>query len=309
MRRLDDKFIDDLNSGILTPLLEVVKSDTSLCLELRGNSINVYYRGGSLMKIARKNQSYSASFDVKYFRSEKRVCPTKQKILNQKQAEQWLEMSPVFKHAMDRYFGRRRWDEREIQQLIVRDNNFGTIARSTDYYICDIEYVSEKRRFDMIGVHWPSTSAARKKSNGRRLILVEVKHGDSSLEGKAGLDKHIRDINSYLSDSDNLENLKKDMRDVFNQKRNLGLIECEENLDGFSDETPYLLLALANHDPEKSKLAKLLRDIPDSPHIDLRIATASFLGYGLYDQGIHTIEKAKELFSEYIYSRNNPKAS
>ena len=54
---------------------------------------------------------------------------------------------------MDCYFGENRSDEREFQQLMVRDNNFGSIANSTDYYVCDIEYDSDNGRFDMIAVH------------------------------------------------------------------------------------------------------------------------------------------------------------
>ena len=291
MRSLNSKFIDDLKQGVLSPLLDAVKSDKSLCLELRGDSVNVYYRGGSLMKITQYAQSYTASFDENYFRSGKQAHLRSLEIRRQEDVEKWLELSPQFKHAMDCYFGRHQWNEREFQQLIVRDNNFGASARSTDYYICDIEYASMGMRFDMIAVHWPSTSAQRKKQYDRRLVLVEMKHGDNALKGNAGLHKHIIDVNDYLSDSGDLQKLKEDMREVFNQKCDLGLIKCQRNLISFSDEKPLLLLAFANHDPEKSALDQLLEKLPSNPHIDMRIATASFLGYALYDQGICTIEE------------------
>ncbi len=309
MRSLDDKFLDDLKSGVLRPLLDAVISDTTLCLELRGDSINIYYRGGSLMKITQNDHGYTSSFTESYFKCGKKVCLLPAHIQKLEDVDKWLEVSPELKHAIDRYFGKHSNDECEFQQLLVRDNNFGSIANDTDYYICDIEYASSNARFDMIAVHWPSTTAARKNQDNHRLVLIEKKHGDGALGGNSGIHKHIEDINNYLSDSKNVQDLKEDMRDVFNQKRNLGLIKCERDLNCFSNEKPILLLVLANHDPEKSALGKLLEELPESPHIDLRIATASFLGYGLYDQGIHTIEKAKELFSEYIYCRNNPKAS
>ena len=91
------------------------------------------------------------------------------------------------------------------------------------------------------------------------------------------------------------------MVDVFNQKRGLGLICCRNDLASFSNEKPLLLLALVNHDPESSILHGLLDTLPKSPRADLAIATASFLGYGLYDQEVHTIEKAKIRFGDYIY--------
>ena len=58
-RQLSQTFMDDLLNGCLNPLLKEVQEDDTLCLELRGNfdepnqkdeAINIYYRGGSLLK-------------------------------------------------------------------------------------------------------------------------------------------------------------------------------------------------------------------------------------------------------------------
>ena len=303
MRSLDDNFFDDLKSGVLRPLLDAVISDTTLCLELRGDSINIYYRGGNLMKITQVRYGCSVYYiDNNYFKYGKIACVLED-IGGKEDVDNLLAELPKLKHVMDRYFGKNPNDECEFQQLIVRDNNFGSIAKSTDYYICDTEYTVQEGRFDMIAVHWPSTPAARKKQYGR-LVLIENKHGDKAIKANSGLEKHIVDVNDHISVSGNVQKMKEDMRGVFNQKHNLGLIKCERDLCGFSNEKPILLLVLANHDPEKSALGKLLEELPESPLIDLRIATASFLGYGLYDQGIHTIEKAKERFGDYIFSRN-----
>lgn len=134
-----------------------------------------------------------------------------------------------------------------------------------------------------------------------------MKHGDGALAGKAGLHAHIKDVNQYLSNPDNVEQLKEDMVAVFNQKKDLELIDCdkEKDLRSFSDKKPILLLALANHNPRSSTLHGLLTTLPDSPHADLCIATASLLGYGLYDQGIHTVETALTRFSDYIYYKKD----
>ena len=301
MRRLDDRFFQDLKDGILAPLTNAVKSDTSLCLELRGDSINVYYRGGNLMKVTQTDKGYSAFFDENYFKCGKKAgLPAN--IRSKEDVDKWLGASSDLKQAIDLYLGRKPNYEREIQQTILRDNNFGSIAKSTDYYICDIEYQSEHGRFDMIATHWPSTPSERKNPRKRRLVFIEIKHGDGALKYDAGLHGHIKDVNNYLDDPDKLSSIKEEMIDVFNQKRGLGLICCRNDLASFSNEKPLLLLALVNHDPESSILHGLLDGLPKSPGADLAIATASFLGYGLYDQGIHTIEEAKKRFGDYIYS-------
>ena len=221
----------------------------------------------------------------------------------------WLAMAPTLKQAMDQHLSRAKKVEREYQQIMLRDNNFGSIARSTDYYICDIEYQSRQGRFDMIAVHWPSKSKVRRyHPHNRQLVFVEVKHGDGALDGKSGLHDHVRDINKYAGDRNDLKGIKEDMVRVFNQKLELGLIDCGKPLVSFSDAPPILMLTFVNHDPEKSKLGELLQTLPESPNIELRIATASFFGYGLYDQGVHSLVEVWSRFGNYIHHQESPSA-
>ena len=315
MRSLDETFLDDLKDGRLKALTNQVRSDTSLCLEFRGKSINVYYRGGSLMRVDQRPGGYAVSFNPGYFGKGSANTGIEPRIVTDEDARKWIDAFPKLKQTMDRYFSRNRKDEREFQQLLVRENNFGRVARSTDYYICDVEYRPSIPRFrdsqfDAVAVHWPSEPSTRKMTHNRRLVFVEIKYGDDALSGDAGLEKHIRDVNAYLSHPrDYVKELKEDMTNVFNQKRDLRLIDCGRDLDGFSrDELPILLLVLANHDPGKKGLRSVLEALPESPHADLRIATASFLGYGLYDQGVHTVEDAFRRFGDYIYKDLSPKA-
>ena len=52
IRALQDRFLYDfLNDGALSPLLKLVKMDHTLDMELRGDDIVIYYRGGLLYKI------------------------------------------------------------------------------------------------------------------------------------------------------------------------------------------------------------------------------------------------------------------
>ncbi len=76
------------------------------------------------------------------------------------------------------------------------------------------------------------------------------------------------------------------MANVFNQKRQLGLIKCKNPLAGFSDEKPILLLMMVNHDPSKTRLRQLVRDLPESRYADVRVGTSSLMGYGLYEPTI-----------------------
>lgn len=291
-RGLSPEFLADLQGGLLAPIRERVARDQSLCLELREDYINVYYRGGNVMRVSRANGGYSAFFDTKYFQGVVPSMPGA-RLREASDVAAWLAALPTLKQAMDLA---QPGEEREVQQLILRDNNLGCIARSTDYYVCDIEYANHHGRFDLVAVRWPSTPTARKKQDGHRLVLGEVKVGDGALDGTAGLHAHVDDVNGYLAAPGNLAAIKEEMLRVFNQKRALGLVDCEKDLRGFSDEPPVLLLVLVNHDPDKSRLRELLRTLPPSPHAELRIATGSLLGYGLYDPAILTIDEALARF-------------
>ena len=305
MRALkEDRFLKDLESGTLAPLTEEVRSDHTLCLELRGSYINIYYRGGSLMKIEEKSDNvYFVTFDKNYFARENDIVDLPEGNIQKKDdIVKWLNVSPCLKRAMDHYFAIHDKSEREFQQLVVRENNFSRIVRSTDYYVCEIEYEIGQRKFDMIAAHWPSKPRVRQEASGRRLVFIEMKYGDDALEGSAGLCKHIKDINDFLNDPGALKCLKEDMVKVFNQKRKLKIMDCGKDLESFCDTPPICLLVLANHDPGKSKLRVVLDTLPECPKADLRIATASFFGYGLYDQGVHTVEEFRKRFPDYIHS-------
>jgi len=301
MRRLEHSFLSDLKEGCLTELTATVRSDTSLCLELRGDYINVYYRGGNLMELRQNGQSaneYAVSFDTNYFAAGEEIALPDRTVRSHMELTGWLDLWPALKRSIDRWMSSTKANaEREFQQLALRDNNFGSVARDTDYYVCDIEFQSEQGRFDMIAVHWPSEPAVRKQARDRRLVFVEVKYGDGAL---GNLHAHLAHVNAFASDPRRLKRFKEDMVHVFNQKWGLGLLDCGNRLQSFSGERPIFLLMLVNHDPQKSALSRLLRSLPASPHVDVRIGTASFLGYGLYEQCVHPVKTVLERFGEYV---------
>ena len=58
------------SDGLLHPLLKRVKQDHTLMLSIRADYINVYYRGGNILRVKEQgNDSYSAFFDNNYNKS------------------------------------------------------------------------------------------------------------------------------------------------------------------------------------------------------------------------------------------------
>jgi hypothetical protein len=283
-------------------VLNLVQRDSTLCLEIRKNYGNIYYRGGNILKIEEKGDSFNASFDRKYLVEYSTRVPKELPTLlaASDDVKKWIDVMPFLKHEMDLWFGKHPKNEREFQQLMLQENNFGKLAKSTDYFICDIEYANLNGRFDLIAVHWPSSPVSRKNNKSLGLAFIEMKYLDNALTGNAGLKKHIEDINSFLGERDNLSNIKDEMKKVFNQKLELGLINNQKPIESFSDDKPEYILALVNHDPASSILKAELQTLPPCPNVELKFAASSFMGYGLYDQGIYTLDAFLKRFGNQI---------
>lgn len=323
-RILSDDFVESLTGGMLSPILDFVRKDSTLDIEIRNKYINIYYRGGNLIKITEIKQGvlYEFKFDIKYSKATNLHTYDelrKKNIVFVSSPEgvcTWVNAIPKIKHAIDFFLGSsKEKNEREFQQLIVRENNYSKIANSTDYFILDIEYTnsdSREARFDMIAMKWPSTSATRKLSNGflPTLAFIEVKYGDDALVGKSDIKSHIRHMEKFLEDRIKFESLKAEMVEVFKMKRRLKLIKFgkkggnNHEISSFSgDVKPEYILLLINHDPACSKLnnAKL----KPMKNAELKFAVSTFMGYGLYNESIFSLDEFKERFKKQFCSNIN----
>ena len=309
-RALKENFMSDLRKGKLEKLLERVKDDDTLCLELRGDRIIIYYRGGALYTIKEiSDNEYEISYNKNYI-LEENIDRKKADYEIIPSIEQAIKDIPQHKETMDFYFAKYPKLEREFQQLILRENNnSGKVTDATDYYILDIEYAFSgnnsdenviNARYDMLGVIWPSDGIQRKNTNNLRLSFIEIKYGDGSIDSgsdvsKAGIHKHINDYIKFRKDNELIDFIASDMAKVFNQKHKLGLISSYPDKQGnleisLSRDNPEFLLVLVNHDPAKTKLCSELeatisewKGKDEEKYLDeIRIAESSLMGHGLY---------------------------
>ena len=288
-RQLDETFMEALKSGVLKSLLIAVQEDDTLCMELRGDSVNIYYRGGSLFKISQKDGNYILSFDTNYTEGKMSLSPNPS-------VSEAVENIPFYKRAMDCYFHAHPHYEREFQQTLLRENNnSGNISRATDYYIVDIEYADADARFDMVAFKWISNGATRKNNKKLSLALIEVKYGDGALDGTAGIKKHLKDFNEFLGNKDKLKLFRDDMETVFKQKCELGLMDGlqDHQFDVKLTEEVETIFIFANHDPDSKKLDKILDSIDWAEYQPFPVyaARSSKMGYGLFVDCLQDLRK------------------
>jgi hypothetical protein len=305
-RGLSDKFMQDLKQGILFPFLDRVQQDTTLDLEIRNDYLNIYYRGGSMFRIspATRFDGYEVAFDTNYTSSSTKALLKlpKNAIACSDDAKEWVAHIPQLKDTMDLWFGKHPKDERALQQLVAWENNTSPWANGTDYFVIDIEYDNHKgARFDLVALRWDSTASARKlaKDYAPRLVIIEMKAGDGATDGDSGILGHIGKTQNFLKSDDQVACFKTEMLRVFSQKRDLGLIKTLR-------KNPYEVTAVANkidfmflfvgHDPSSQKMFRSLNVIEDTC-CNTQVCVANFMGFGLYGEGVYSLEDFKTRMS------------
>lgn len=290
-RGLSANFMTDLLTGSLKDILLYIHNDNTLDLEIRENFINIYYRGGNILKIIEIGPNiYKFEFDENYSSNSSSNLASLASTTN------WDLYFPQTKQVMDFYFSKHRKEEREYQQLVVRENNYSSIANGTDYFIIDIEYDNHNNaRFDLVAVEWLSKASDRKlfKDCNPKLVVIEMKYGDHALSGMAGMNKHWQDFNQFIKNSNALNSFKMEMLDLFRQKRELGLIPClsaSKNANPITqfDNTIDLAFLIADHDPSSTKLKT---ELSACTGISAKFITSNFMGYGIYQESIFSLHE------------------
>lgn len=293
MRSLTENLFNELKNGELHSLLEYVQNDDTLDMEFRNNSITIYYRGGNLLSVTESKKN-----DDSYQYTWKGINEDYLKGYKQKHedAEQFEEYIPEAKHIIDRYICKikNHLGEKEIQQLIVRENNYSPNSQDTDYFIVDMEYEETqcKGRFDLIALRWDSKTPAR-KSNEVSLAVIEVKQGYNSIRTNKktpGLKSHQEDFNEFKDKW--TDEIKDDFLQIFKQKCELGLILANEKIEGINQDSELKLndldfiCLLANYKKASKNLHNELEEMGEK---SCKFIRSHYMGYGLYADEIFTL--------------------
>lgn len=295
-RALNSNFLDMFKeNGKFHNILEAVKKDDSLIMCMRGDYVTIYYKSLQILKIFE-----NGSFDVD---------------------KKYVEEKPIEGFDVEAYFAKAKLGidrhckeskveklEKEVQQAIVRENNYCSISNATDYFIIDIEYTQNElnARFDALAVLWPRKN--RKYGEGLRLAYIEVKAGEKAIKGTSGVSDHYKAIYNFIENL-NKNNKEKqdfleDLENVIMQQRELGLWEIGNNNHKISLSKilePQLMFILVNYNQNSESIQDELENIQDfilekdnNIPFELVFATSSFMGYGLYENCMISLENMQK---------------
>jgi len=294
-RALSDDFFKRFKEGNLKGLVECLQVFPHFMLNFRGKYVTIYYKGLRVLEI-QENGKFGITKEYVLCTEAEHDPVFGCYIKNSDDKEffnldiqdtdtfDWFGFLSMIMRGIDKWrsqYGDKT--EKEIQQRIVLENNLFGGATSTDYFIVDTEYAELGARFDAIALHW--SRDMRKQHNYKPgIAFIEIKAGEKAIDGSAGVVKHLQDIVKY----EITEDFYKDIEKMVVQLCDLGLMDMpgQKQLEIDRSKTPQMIFAIANYNQKSSKLKSALESVAVPENIDLRFAMASFLGYGLYDEGM-----------------------
>lgn len=196
-RSISSSFLEQLKTGSLKSITDYVRVDPYLDLELRGNSVMIYYRGGKVLTVDEKGVLTGLVDEYYLSPDTERILPS---------IDGLHDYLAHAKHIVDIHESTKnsKLGEKEIQQRVVYENNLSVNADNTDYFIADVEWADNDvlcGRADIVAFRWNHMEHCNRIV---QLTLIEVKQGKDAIrtngENSPGLKKHYKDYLSFKED-------------------------------------------------------------------------------------------------------------
>jgi len=205
----NSRLLDKLLTGEYLPILNLVKNDPDLSIEMRiKNQPKVYYNKSLLLTLFPNRKPELLA--VGYWKED--IQP----ILDINFPESYFDQA---KKLVEKHIDVKKNIEFTIQQKISRDNN----SLRNQFLVIDMEYqfaqekvknrTSGKTRFDFVALDL--------KLN--KIMLLELKQGLGSLSGNAGIDDHFLRYQEHIIHQQFQSALREDVKGIISSKNQLGL--------------------------------------------------------------------------------------
>jgi hypothetical protein len=275
MRKISDRFLDQLQTGFLSPLTDSVRTDIDLDLFIRDGYINIYYKGSSLLKLSEKpGDVYAVDIHPKFLNGM--VIGD---LTDRRSTDAFMANIPRLKENIIQH-GKPSL-EIEYEQLIIRANNCEN-RNNSEYFIFDRQYTLGTRdRIDLMGIYWPAPG--RRREQDVAPCLIEIKFA---------LNNDIRNVHEQLQRyyelvAENAEYVAKDLKSSLVQRLDLGLYNQPPgrvdalrtlNISGDIEDFKFILV-LVDYNPHSTLLElSTIKALPFSDQIMIMHA-----GFGMWE--------------------------
>lgn len=225
VRGIKKEFINELKNGELRFFLDkLIAEPDKYVLGIRKNYINIYYRGGNILRIRwHRGNKYSFEFDVKYCKNKDDTSKLEVlSNLNSKNAADFIANFELMRQEMDSWFIKHPKEERGYQQNLLATNDC----------VIDIEYaIGRSMRLDMLMV------------TDDTLVIVENKYKTGAIGGKSGVKKHYEDLVKVFDDKDIYDEIIQSVENISNNLYELGLSSTKIDIQKLKHKKILFLLA------------------------------------------------------------------
>ncbi|WP_282039351.1 hypothetical protein [Saccharicrinis aurantiacus] len=233
-RSLNTSLINKLCTGDYATLLDCIKRDSELAIEVRIHSTAiVYYQKSKVLTIHPRKEDPTV-LDKGYWKNESKP------ILDLNTPNEYFVEA---KRLVNEFSKKKNNLEFDIQQKIIAANN--SIYKR--YLVVDMEYqfaqnlltdrTNKNTRFDLVAVDLEK----------QKIVLLELKQGLNALNGESGVDDHHAKFTEHINHPEFKQTLIDDVTSIINTKAQLGIYNFNtrgiiNNLQGASVDFAYVFV-------------------------------------------------------------------
>lgn len=242
-RILTDAQEESLSAGLLRPLLSAIIADPSMRLDVRARSVNLYYRGSSLLRLT--GEPMVAEFEPAGGGALERVSLT-----TPSDVETLLGRIGTARDAVDGSLAEGNAPGRRAVLQALADANGGGDLFASEYVVVDLEYTYGKRRYDLIAIKRTEGVTGPGGFSNPRLTFVDVRCCEQGLGGTNSLEAVGGDLADFTKaiGGSHLERAKLELAELIAQKVRLGLLPAELELRALDHGLPELLIVFVGYE-------------------------------------------------------------
>lgn len=246
--------IDEYKTGIFKKLLEGIKEDPELSLEIRMNDeAMVYYHKDKILttSLDANGNPKVKMLDMKYFAGHKAPSVNIEDLTNLRSL---TLIRQYFKEAKRFVYFYKMGAEFAFQQSIAMgnhsfDNRYLVVDMEWQFSQSDIKERISKTRIDLIIVD------TEKNIYGYNdIYLAELKVGTIATDGKSGIIDHVNKSFEIIQKAEACASLVQDVKSIIANKISLGLITGNPKNLLFGEKPKMMLISSYRGESEKQKL-------------------------------------------------------
>ena len=271
-RRLSSEHLSKYQEGgIYHDFLQYVKSDKELAFEIRvKDEVMIYCQKNLILKIShRKNTSDNITMlSPRYYTNRKDGLNLNAQLLEPTDLQDMAKVRQYFEDAKALCKKYKSHDEFIVQQQYKSEHNSFSgkylaidMEWAPDQAKIPVEYRVAKTKVDLLVV-----SNEPNEGGKHDVYLAEVKCGLGAVDGKSGIEDHVRMSQGIINNQYVRQNLFQDVTSIIKQKTQLQLFEGTPIKYNFS-ERPKIMFILANSSEyDKLSFDRIISNLGETGH-------------------------------------------